>query len=140
MAIAAISLMTLGCVDESKPYATVRFGTELVKWNYDVIAIEGCEYIQIGTGSSMSIAHKGNCKNPIHIYNIEKGTQLETNNSDVISGLPNTSDVINSLILPNDLKKVLTNISIASTNTSIQVSDKNIIVTSGNNVVTIGTP
>ena len=96
-----IALMAFGC-NESKPYTTVRFGGELVKCNYDIISIDGCEYIQIGAGNTMSIAHRGNCKNPIHIYNIEKGTQLENKE---ISNDPNpiisANDAINIPISTN---------------------------------------
>lgn len=37
---------------------------------YDVIEIEGCEYIQYGTSYGvLEITHKGNCKNEIHACN-----------------------------------------------------------------------
>lgn len=35
-----------------------------VKYQYDVIEIEGCEYLV----SPKRITHKGNCKNTIHSY------------------------------------------------------------------------
>jgi hypothetical protein len=34
--------------------------------NYQIYILDGCEYIQIGYGSSRWGSHKGNCKNPIH--------------------------------------------------------------------------
>ena len=38
--------------------------------DYDVIEIEGCEYIQYGTSyGALEITHKGNCKNEIHARN-----------------------------------------------------------------------
>lgn len=38
--------------------------------DYDVIEIEGCEYIQYGTSyGALEITHKGNCKNEIHACN-----------------------------------------------------------------------
>ena len=49
--------------------------------NYQVVVIDGCEYIiyyQIKTGTGVGykgfgyMAHKGNCNNPIHKYNIQK--------------------------------------------------------------------
>jgi hypothetical protein len=30
---------------------------------------DGCEYIVIGMVETRMMAHKGNCKNPIHLYN-----------------------------------------------------------------------
>lgn len=39
--------------------------------SYRVVSIEGCEYIFVSRRpwqGNMSLAHKGNCKNPIHIY------------------------------------------------------------------------
>ena len=56
----------------------------------------GCEYIQLGTGNSMSIAHKGNCKNPIHIYNIEKGTQLENKDIPIQNAITNMEKISNN--------------------------------------------
>lgn len=34
-----------------------------------VVVIEDCEYLLIGVGYAQVFSHKGNCKNPIHIYN-----------------------------------------------------------------------
>ncbi len=35
-------------------------------WLYNILVIDGCEYICHGTHG---FAHKGNCTNAIHIYN-----------------------------------------------------------------------
>jgi hypothetical protein len=36
---------------------------------YRVIWIEGCEYLRLETSNGYPIlTHKGNCRNPIHIY------------------------------------------------------------------------
>jgi len=40
---------------------------EIKEINYD-----GCEYIYINLGNRSWGAHKGNCKNPIHMYRSEK--------------------------------------------------------------------
>ena len=41
--------------------------------NHKVVNIDGCEYIVYSVTRASSgygfMAHKGNCKNPIHIYN-----------------------------------------------------------------------
>lgn len=36
---------------------------------YDIITIDGCEYVAMTYGESGYLAHKGNCKNTIHCYN-----------------------------------------------------------------------
>lgn len=37
---------------------------------YEVVMIDNCQYIVTGTsGYGFSITHKGNCNNPMHIYN-----------------------------------------------------------------------
>lgn len=40
------------------------------KQSYNVIEIDGCEYIEVDSGildnRIYSLTHKGNCKNPIH--------------------------------------------------------------------------
>lgn len=40
--------------------------------DYTVREIEGCEYIFCGANNQTVMSHKGNCRNPIHIYNLEK--------------------------------------------------------------------
>jgi hypothetical protein len=46
-----------------------------VKREINIIEIDGCEYIYIhsaqpwASGFAFSLTHKGNCKNPIHMYN-----------------------------------------------------------------------
>jgi hypothetical protein len=39
------------------------------KVRYEVIVIEGCEYIRMSAGEAL--AHKGNCTNIIHLYRSE---------------------------------------------------------------------
>ena len=34
-----------------------------------VVWLDGCEYIKVGLGNHTWGCHKGDCKNPIHIYN-----------------------------------------------------------------------
>jgi hypothetical protein len=36
---------------------------------YNIVVIEGCEYIEFNPKSSSHVlTHKGNCNNPIHVY------------------------------------------------------------------------
>lgn len=37
-----------------------------------IIVIEGCQYLKVNAYMSYSFTHKGNCNNPIHIYNKPK--------------------------------------------------------------------
>lgn len=34
-----------------------------------VITYEGCEYLCVGVSTEFSLTHKGDCVNPIHLYN-----------------------------------------------------------------------
>lgn len=68
-----------GCVqptDTSKVVTTKDTGVTLdAKWTYSAIqefTYEGCEYIYFPLGNATWGTHKGNCKNPIHLYRIEK--------------------------------------------------------------------
>jgi hypothetical protein len=49
--------------------------TEQIKNGLKTIEVDGCEYLvsfeETTKGVYGSLAHKGNCKNPIHIYNKE---------------------------------------------------------------------
>ena len=51
-------------------YSTNTVDPKNIENNYDVIEIDGCEYIvyseEHGYGGYAFMAHKGNCKNPIH--------------------------------------------------------------------------
>lgn len=37
--------------------------------NVDLYIIDGCEYIVMDSGNCSKMAHKGNCRNPIHWRN-----------------------------------------------------------------------
>ena len=37
--------------------------------DFDIIEIDGCQYIKINSAYGGWMAHKGNCNNQIHIYN-----------------------------------------------------------------------
>lgn len=106
----AITLLLSGCfVDESKPYVTVPIGQgEVSKLNYTIITVDGCEYVYFGYGGAVVFTHKGDCKNPIHIYNVESGTEI----------------------------KQITNSS-AITNPSVKVESNQVMVSSGNSTITI---
>ena len=59
--ILAITLMGLtACHDHE---------SQVGDFHYDVIEIDGCEYIKACNGYDGYLSHKGDCKNPIHQYN-----------------------------------------------------------------------
>lgn len=60
------ALFVVGC-SSNKPNRV-----EIDGGYYTTVQFDGCEYL-VST-SDKSIAHKGNCKNPIHLYN-----KVETN-------------------------------------------------------------
>lgn len=63
-----IASLNFGCAPERTP-ATV---TDSFGETYEVIVIEGCEYLRMRTSNGYYVlTHKGNCKNPIH-YGLEK--------------------------------------------------------------------
>lgn len=50
-------------------------GTPIQMDNGDGVRVctyDGCEYIRSVVYGGITYCHKGNCKNPIHIYNKEK--------------------------------------------------------------------
>jgi hypothetical protein len=66
--LSAIALMVLAsCINKpnvdtkTTQHKVGSFGEEV-----DVVTIEGCEYFVIQYDRSMSMCHKGNCRNPIH--------------------------------------------------------------------------
>jgi len=38
-------------------------------WEVTQFKYQGCEYLSTGGNYSQTVTHKGNCSNPIHIYN-----------------------------------------------------------------------
>jgi len=60
----------LGKNEERFAQGSNAVNVDNIKNNYDVIEIEGCEYIVYteyhGYGGYGFMAHKGNCNNPIH--------------------------------------------------------------------------
>jgi hypothetical protein len=67
-----IWLMT-GCeTTEHKPrqISVTEINTEVTKdLHFNIYKIDGCEYIGGTYYKGFYLAHKGNCQNPIHIYN-----------------------------------------------------------------------
>ena len=47
---------------------SVKTTTIQVEHGAVIIEIDGCEYIKSQVSSGYTYCHKGNCKNPIHIY------------------------------------------------------------------------
>lgn len=47
---------------------TVQEG-ESKNWEDHVVIIDKCEYLFYGQGHDEKLTHKGNCSNPVHIYN-----------------------------------------------------------------------
>jgi len=60
--IAVLAMAMSGCNQDPLPIDNV--GNTMDKGGYRLQVIDGCEYIQF----DRSLTHKGNCKNPIHIY------------------------------------------------------------------------
>ena len=49
---------------------------------YPIVKRDGCEYIACKTyGEFIIYVHKGNCSNPIHMYNIEKPIPILRDNN-----------------------------------------------------------
>ena len=60
-------LSVMGCQSKSRKYPQTIPTTK-----YDILLVDGCEYIKIGSGNFQMMAHKGNCTNPIHVYSNQK--------------------------------------------------------------------
>lgn len=54
------------------------FGCSPIEQEYEshlkVVELEGCEYMVFRDSHGSVFVHKGNCKNPIHMYRTEKET------------------------------------------------------------------
>ncbi len=55
-----------GCVEDIKRKPVIELLQRDYDLKYDIIEIDGCEYIRTYFDRSVSLTHKGNCKNPIH--------------------------------------------------------------------------
>jgi hypothetical protein len=80
-------LALIACDDFNKPHSSLTplspsdsifvtmYGNERKFDSYQVIMIDGCEYIAYKSNNTqfLSIEHKGNCKNPIH-YQVKHDT------------------------------------------------------------------
>ncbi len=64
VALFAIAFMTASCdYGTTQNYEkTIPIGNRVI----ESIEFDGCEYIYLRRLGSVSITHKGNCKNPIH--------------------------------------------------------------------------
>jgi len=65
-----LCLFLFGCNDKYKePDTAPIVKDEAVRirgYEVRIITYDGCQYIQIGSGESQALTHKGNCNNPIH--------------------------------------------------------------------------
>lgn len=79
--LASVSILTLSSCDKKKvpeEDTTIEHEAEkgihaVIHGDAEIIIIDGCEYMiykaKIGSNRGYGfMAHKGNCKNPIHIY------------------------------------------------------------------------
>jgi len=49
---------------------SLNTSTERAQENHTTVMIEGCEYLfMLVKGGYTAVTHKGNCSNPIHVYN-----------------------------------------------------------------------
>lgn len=67
--VGGISLLSIGCQPPMNNNTVGEYMT--------IINIDGCEYISIEkypnqSSAVLSVTHKGNCSNPIHIYKTNK--------------------------------------------------------------------
>ena len=76
LALLGLVSMVGGCMPESdKPQVTLpRCG----KVNYEIVHLDGCEYIYLIRGETYILTHKGDCKNPMHAYRLEKQEVVES--------------------------------------------------------------
>lgn len=58
-------ILLSGCESQHDGAAVGNFGKI---YGYDIVVIEKCEYIYSPNAYGKTMTHKGNCKNPIHIY------------------------------------------------------------------------
>lgn len=71
IAVVALSLLAVYFTSCSQPKYTIVKSDN--GYNFIVVKIDGCEYIEARSAYGyFSYAHKGNCSNPIHIYNTNK--------------------------------------------------------------------
>lgn len=87
--IALMTLSNIGC-DKTVEHRQLHEGAETVERQIhkipidklEIVEVDGCEYIILkdkGTANQGFgyMAHKGNCKNPIHIYKSSKQDTVE---------------------------------------------------------------
>ena len=79
VAVLTIGVFVSGCCGDSCDFHNgktnkpkVHISTLGRNLNYEVIIIEGCQYVFMLNGYAGYMAHKGNCNNPIHNYRVEK--------------------------------------------------------------------
>lgn len=93
MLIAAV----LACENrEANPETTISMGEihESGEYHFTVIEADGCEYLMLMLDRNHPhegfgfLAHKGNCRNPIHIYNIDSSYRHTVYDTSIVVGRP----------------------------------------------------
>lgn len=67
-----ISVLFFSC-DGDKGENSIPYGNKTIQ----TIEHEGCEYVYLRRYGSVSITHKGNCKNKIHTFNLYTSEIIE---------------------------------------------------------------
>ena len=63
-----LGLLILLSSCNSNPPESGKHITSVEGLDFEMIVIDGCEYLRRSAGYAGYLAHKGNCTNPIHIY------------------------------------------------------------------------
>ena len=61
------SMFIIGCSERRESKVGINVGDNPININFQVIKMDGCEYVYYGMGTNYGLfTHKGNCNNPIH--------------------------------------------------------------------------
>ncbi|MEQ8412955.1 MAG: hypothetical protein RIB71_00765 [Imperialibacter sp.] len=97
LSLALASLVILGCENrDANPETSISMGEirEEGEYHFTVIMVDNCEYLMLMMDRNHPhegfgfMAHKGNCRNPIHIYNPDVPYVPTVYDSSVVVGRP----------------------------------------------------
>jgi hypothetical protein len=87
--------LILGSLAGCSPAVVTKIKSDDGLATYDVVKIDGCEYIQsYGSHGEKSLCHKGNCSSPVHVYSgksaigvqYQEAIGREAERSDAVTG------------------------------------------------------
>jgi len=68
IALSLLAITFASCSNDRSGHFQPKHRYPAPRYNYSIVKIGDCEYIEMGGGNSYTLTHKGDCSNAIHLH------------------------------------------------------------------------